>query len=47
MSDFKEILPLVEANIYVAKWTDGRAGGRTHITKVTNIDGNYLRAPKD
>ena len=47
MSNFKEILQLVEANIYVARWTDGSADGRTDITKVTSIDGNYVRAPKD
>ena len=49
ISNLKEILPLVEANMHVARWTVGQADGRNHITEVTSVDGNYLyvEAPKD
>ena len=47
MSDFKEIVPLIDANMHVARWTAGRADGQTDNIKVTSVDGNYVRAPKD
>jgi len=45
--NYKEMLPLVEANTHVARRRAGRADGRTDVTKVKSVDGNYVKAPKD